>query len=186
MEIQEIRQSVKEQLLVNRYEHTLGVEETSTILANRYGADEKKAKISALLHDIAKNQTYNELREQLILAGESSYLEYSDLVWHAPVGALVARANYQIQDEDILNAIKYHSTGRPAMSLLEQIIFLADYIEPGRTQPNVNQIRELAVHSLEKAVAQTLANTVTYLSSKGEKDIHPDTLAAYEFYRHYL
>ena len=186
MEIKEIRQSVKEQLLVDRYRHTLGVEETSTILANRYGADEKKAKISALLHDIAKNQTYNEMREQLMLAGEASYLEYNSLVWHAPVGALVAKAKYQIEDEDILNAIKYHSTGRPAMSLLEKIVFLADYIEPGRTQPNVDQIRDLACQSLEKAVAQTLANTVAYLSSKGDNEIHPDTLAAYEFYRHYL
>ena len=186
MNLQELRESVKKTLPEKRYQHTLGVEETSTILANRYGVDEKKAKISALLHDIAKNQTYNEMREQLIQAGEVSYLEYSSLVWHAPVGALVAKEQYLIEDEMILNAIKYHTTGRPAMSTLEQLIFLADFIEPGRTQPNVEMIRNLATESLEKAVARVLSDTIAYLSSKGEGAIHPDTLAACEFYRHYL
>ena len=126
------------------------------------------------------------LKEKLESAKETDYLNYSPLVWHAPVGAIVAKETYQIKDSDILNAIKYHTTGKAAMTTLEKIVFLADYIEPNRTQPGVEEIRKLATKDLDVAVAQTLANTVAYLSSKGKGDIHPDTLAAYEYYRQYL
>lgn len=72
------------------------------------------------------------------------------------------------------------------MTTLEKIVFLADYIEPGRSQPGVERIRQLATEDLNVAVAQTLSDTVAYLGAKGNGDIHPDTLAAYEYYRQYL
>ena len=176
----------KQQLPSKRYNHTLGVVATSEQLAKRYNASVESAQIAALLHDIAKYLPNDLLKEKLESAKETDYLNYSPLVWHAPVGAIVAKETYQIKDSDILNAIKYHTTGKAAMTTLEKIVFLADYIEPNRTQPGVEEIRKLATKDLDVAVAQTLADTVAYLSSKGKGDIHPDTLAAYEYYRQYL
>ena len=129
------------------------------------------------------NSSLKELLEQ---ANETQYLTYSPLVWHAPAGAIVAKKDYQIEDLEILNAIKYHTTGKAAMTTLEKIVFLADYIEPGRSQPGVERIRQLATEDLNVAVAQTLSDMVAYLGVKGNGDIHPDTLAAYEYYRQYL
>ena len=104
---------------------------------------------------------------------------------HGKIAAHICKTKYGLSDE-LVDAIKYHTTGKAAMTTLEKIVFLADYIEPNRTQPGVEEIRELATKDLDVAVAQTLANTVAYLSSKGKGDIHPDTLAAYEYYRQYL
>ncbi len=184
--VETLKSQVKAQLPTKRYEHTLGVVATSIQLANRYQASVESAQIAALLHDIAKYVPNDRLKEMLEDAQETQYLNYSPLVWHAPAGAIVAQKDYQIEDSEILNAIKYHTTGKAAMTTLEKIVFLADYIEPNRSQPGVEAIRELAAHDLDVAVAQTLADTVAYLSGKGKGDIHPDTLAAYEYYRQYL
>ena len=186
MNLEALKSQVKDELPSQRYNHTLGVMMTSEQLAKRYNACIESAQIAALLHDIAKYLPNDLLKEKLELAQESEYLNYSPLVWHAPVGAIIAKETYHITDSDILNAIKYHTTGRAAMTLLEKIVFLADYIEPNRTQPGVEKIRELAMIDLNIAVAQTLANTVAYLKSKGNDDFHPDTLAAYDYYRQYL
>jgi predicted HD superfamily hydrolase involved in NAD metabolism len=181
-----LKSFVKQQLPERRYAHTIGVYETSTELANRFKVEVSKAQTAALLHDIAKYLPHEVLEEKLIQAHETDYLAYSSLVWHAPVGAIIAREECQITDEEVLNAIKYHTTGKAAMTNLEKVVFLADYIEPGRTQPGVETIREIAKNSLDHAVAQTLSDTVAYLSSKNQDAIHPDTLAAYEYYRNFL
>ncbi|MDE5978395.1 MAG: bis(5'-nucleosyl)-tetraphosphatase (symmetrical) YqeK [Turicibacter sp.] len=184
--LETLKLQVKEQLPIKRYNHTLGVMQISEQLARRYNASIESAQIAALLHDIAKNLPNELLKEKLEEANESEYLNYSPLVWHAPVGAIITKDTYRINDLEILNAIKYHTTGRPAMTLLEKIVFLADYIEPNRTQPGVEKIRELAINDLDRAIAQTLFDTVSYLSRKGDTEIHPDTVAAYEYYRQYL
>ncbi len=186
MKLKQLQEKVKNQLPPTRYEHTLGVVRTSEILAEKYHVLLESAQVAALLHDIAKYLPNNELKEKLIAANEMEYLNYSPLVWHAPVGAIVAQKSYGIIDQDVLNAIKYHTTGRPAMSTLEKIIFLADYIEPGRIQPGVDEIRNLSGQDLNRAVAKTLANTIAYLKQKSSADIHPDTLAAYDYYYDYL
>ena len=186
MRLEELKQQVKGQLPSKRYEHTLGVVSTSEKLAMQYQVSLESAQLAALLHDIAKYLSNDCLKEKLESANETDYLKYSPLVWHAPVGAIIAREEYHIENLDILNAIKYHTTGRPNMTTLEKIIFLADYIEPGRTQPGVDSIRELVQQDLNMAVAKTLADTVAYLSQKSKADIHPDTLAAYEYYYQYL
>ncbi len=186
MKLEQLQEQVKKQLPPTRYEHTLGVVRTSEILAQKYQVLLESAQVAALLHDIAKYLPNNELKEKLIVANEMEYLSYSPLVWHAPVGAIIAQKFYGIIDQEILNAIKYHTTGRPAMTILEKIIFLADYIEPSRTQPGVDEIRNLACQDLNKAVAKTLANTIAYLKQKSSADIHPDTMAAYEYYYDYL
>ena len=184
--MEQLKSFVKQQMPAKRYQHTLGVCESSVELAKRFNADVQKAQTAALLHDIAKYLSNEILEQKLIQAHETYYLAYSPLVWHAPVGAIVAKEACQIEDEEILNAIKYHTTGKAAMTDLEKIVFLADYIEPGRTQPGVEVIRDLATKNLDQAVAKTLSDTVAYLSSKNQGAIHPDTLAAYDYYRNFL
>ena len=186
IDLNTLKLKVKEQLPTKRYDHTLGVVTTSIELANRYQAPVESVQIAALLHDIAKYVPNDRLKELLEQANETQYLTYSPVVWHAPAGAIVAKKDYQIEDLEILNAIKYHTTGKAAMTTLEKIVFLADYIEPGRSQPGVERIRQLATEDLNVAVAQTLSDMVAYLGAKGNGDIHPDTLAAYEYYRQYL
>lgn len=182
----ELKALAKEKLDPKRYAHVLRVVSTSAELAERFGADEEAAKTAAYLHDIAKNLSDEELEHILQEAGEADYLLHSPSVWHAPAGAFLAKTLYNTADPEILAAIKYHTTGRPAMGLTEAIVFLADYIEPGRKQPGVEQIREMAKTSLERAVAKTLANTVAYLRSTAAGDIHPDTLEANEHYQRFL
>jgi predicted HD superfamily hydrolase involved in NAD metabolism len=104
-------------------------------------------------------------------------LEYNKELWHAPVGAEVARERFGITDEEILNAIRYHTSGRPGMSKLEKIIFLADYIEPGRRFPGVDEVRETARRDLERAVLMAMDNTIRFLLERGQK-VYPLTLLA--------
>ncbi|MCL1948479.1 MAG: bis(5'-nucleosyl)-tetraphosphatase (symmetrical) YqeK [Turicibacter sp.] len=175
----------KQMLKPKRYEHTLRVADESARLAKLYGADSQLAKTAGYLHDIAKNLTDEKLAAMLRDGGEAGYLGYSPYVWHAPAGALFSKEHCQVHNKDILDAIKYHCTGRAEMGLLESIVFLADYIEPNRKQPGVEEIRKVAETSLEAAIAKTLANTVAYLKAKGE-ELHPDTLKAYAHYHHFL
>ncbi|HAX73781.1 MAG TPA: phosphohydrolase [Firmicutes bacterium] len=186
MEIQQIKQKVAQAMPTKRFVHTEGVYETAIILAKRFGVDEKKAAVAALLHDVAKYLPHEEMKEMLINHHLSSYLDHNEAVWHAPVGSLVAVKEYGICDQDILNAIQYHTTGRMQMSDLEKVIYLADYIEPNRKQPGVDEIRELCEKSLDVAMATTLHRTINYLNTQTNPDIHPDTLDAYEDYKKYL
>lgn len=183
MNLVAMKRKVAGVLSKKRYEHTLATMDLSIKLAKHYGECDQKAAVAALLHDIAKEMADDQLKKKLIAAAEGDYLNYAPLTWHAPVGAILAKEQYQMADENILNAIKYHCTGRPRMSKLEQIIFLADYIEPGRAHSGVEAPRKWAFTNLELAVYHALANTIDYLSSRKEKNIHPDTLAALNFYQ---
>jgi len=172
----------KEKLEPKRYAHVLRVVKTSEELAKRFGADIETVKTAAYLHDIAKNLPDGQLQDILLAGGESSYLSYNPGVWHAPAGAILARTEYDIADADILAAIKNHTTGRANMSLVEEIVFLADYIEPARKQPGVSEIRKLAEASLPQAICRTLGNTISYLEASGQ-DIHPDIYEAHQYYK---
>ena len=177
-----MQEIIEEKLDPKRCQHTVRVAETAVLLAERFGADIGKVKTAAYFHDIAKNMADRELEEMLTGTPDASYLKFSPKVWHAPAGAILAQGQYQITDPDILAAIKNHCTGRPNMGLTEEIVFLADYMEPGRTQPGVDEVRKLAETSLKGAISKVLADTVAYLEKKAA-GIHPDTLAAYRFYR---
>ncbi|WEG14205.1 bis(5'-nucleosyl)-tetraphosphatase (symmetrical) YqeK [Pullulanibacillus sp. KACC 23026] len=175
-----IRQQVEQLLPEKRFNHTLRVAETAVALAEKYGESTEKTECAALLHDVAK--FFDKDRMEEIILKESNipddYLKYPISIWHAPVGAVYARDHFQITDQDILNAISYHTTGRPEMSLLEKIIFVADYIEPGRSFPGVEETREAAQEDLDRAVALALRNTVVFLASRAAR-IYPDTIHAY-------
>lgn len=169
---------VRKELPEKRYKHTLGVVDTAVMLANKYGAHVESAEMAAILHDVAKYWS-EETMTQLILEGDipDDLLNYHQSLWHAHVGAYYLKKNGFV-NQDIIKAIKYHTTGRAHMSLLEKIVFLADYIEPGRRFPGVDEVRLLAENDLDQAVMQSLINTMNLLLERG-KQIHPDTVNAY-------
>ncbi|MBU8787714.1 MULTISPECIES: bis(5'-nucleosyl)-tetraphosphatase (symmetrical) YqeK [Bacillus] len=170
---------VKEQLTEQRYTHTIGVMETAVMLAERFGADVKKAETAAIFHDYAKFRPKEEMK-QIILNDNKSLdvLDFHHELWHAPAGAVLVKTEVGIADEDILSAIRYHTSGRPGMTLLEKVIYVADYIEPGRCFPGVDEVRVLAEENLDLALIQALKNTITFLMTKNQA-VFPDTLATY-------
>jgi predicted HD superfamily hydrolase involved in NAD metabolism len=177
--IQRIDESLRVQIKKSRYRHTQGVLESATELAVRYGADQQKTAVAALLHDYAKDYS----REELLLLAARYQLDIDDLMKHAfqllhgIVAAAIARHEYQIDDPDILLAIENHTTGRRDMGIIEKIIYLSDFIEPGRHYPGVEELRALAKEDLDKAVFKALNNTMIYVLTTG-KLLHPKTLEA--------
>ena len=184
-ELQLIRHKLKKKLDPMRYEHTLGVSFTAAALAMRWGGDLRQAELAGVLHDCAKYCTEGELiakcREHGVPLSEEELK--SPAVIHGKYGRYLAETKFGISDGDILNAISYHTTGRPDMSLLEKIVFLADYIEPGRDRaPELPAVRQLAFEDLDACMRKVLSDTVRYLEKKGTH-IHRDTLEAEQYYR---
>ena len=170
---------VKDQLTEHRYNHTLGVMESAIALAKRYGADEKKAELAAIFHDYAKFRPKEEMKQHIIDQGMPvELLRYNSELWHAPVGAFLVHKEAGIEDEEILDAIRYHTSGRVGMTLLEKVIYLADYIEPGRHFPGVEEVREIAKTSLDHALIKSIQNTIFFLMKK-DQPIFPATFNTY-------
>jgi predicted HD superfamily hydrolase involved in NAD metabolism len=174
----ELRGIVKEQMPAKRWEHTLGVIETSLHLAKQYGANSDKAELAAIVHDYAKYWPVEALQEIIKKEGlPEELLHYDKQLWHAPVGAFVVQRDLNINDEEVLNAVRYHTSGRKDMTLLEKVVCLADYIEPGRDYPAVEKMRELAKVSIEKALIAGFDSTINFLIQKGKR-IFPLTIIA--------
>lgn len=170
---------VKEQLTERRYLHTIGVMETATRLAQKYGADEKKAEIAAIFHDYAKYRPKEEMEKIITQENMPADLLVANIeLWHAPVGAYLVEKETGINDAEILDAIRFHTTGRAGMTILEKVIFLADYIEPGRKFPGVNEVRQLAEENLDLALIKALQNTISFLLEKNQPIYH-DTIHTY-------
>ncbi|AQR77487.1 bis(5'-nucleosyl)-tetraphosphatase (symmetrical) YqeK [Paenibacillus larvae] len=172
----EIIEAVKEQMPERRWKHTLGVRDTAVILAGRFGEDKDKADLAAILHDVCKYWT---IQDQEAIIRENNLpqdlLHYDKQLLHSHAGAYVAEIRFGIKDEDILNAIRFHTSGREQMSKLEKIICLADYMEPGRDFPGVDKIRKLAETSLEEALIAGFDSTISFLIQQGKK-IYPLTV----------
>ncbi|MDZ5712292.1 bis(5'-nucleosyl)-tetraphosphatase (symmetrical) YqeK [Jeotgalibacillus haloalkalitolerans] len=179
MNLEQAKQIVKDILPEKRYIHTLGVIEAALSLAEKHGVSIEDAGIAAALHDMAKFHDKNEMRE-LIISRELDpvLLDFHHELWHAPVGAVFAREKLGITNEDILNAIRYHTTGRPNMSRLEKVIYLADYIEPGRSFTGVDNVRAVAHENLDEAMKIALKQSMQFLISKNQP-VFPDTLESY-------
>ncbi len=184
IDLRKIRKAMKKSLDAKRYEHTLGVEFTSAALAMRYDADIKNAQLAGLLHDCAKCLS-NEKRLSICEKHNISVTEVerrNPFLLHAKVGSFLAMEEYKVYTPDIINAILNHTTGRPGMSLLEKIVFVADYIEPGRKQaPNLKQIREMAFVDLDQALLMILRDTLEYLKNGGG-ECDSMTEKTYEYY----
>lgn len=187
-ELNEIRGRLKDELKKSRFEHTLGVEFTSASLAMRYGADIYKARIAGLLHDCAKNVSDDKQLDlckkyKLPISETEKKLPY---LLHAKLGAYMAKKEYEIKDEEILNAIEYHTTGRINMTLLEKIVFVADYIEPSRDKaPRLDEIRVEAFQDIDNATLMIFDDTISYILST-DGVIDSTTLDAYNYLRNEL
>ena len=181
-----IKKQLQEVLDEPRYEHTLGVAYTAMCLAMRYGADMRRAELAGLLHDCAKCIS----NSKKIKECERYHLEITSVerknpsLLHAKLGAVYARELYGVREEDVLSAVLWHTTGKPDMTLLEQIIFVADYMEPGRDRaPHLDEIRGLAFRDLDLATAMILEDTVNYVQEK-ENAMDEMTVRAWAYYAH--
>jgi len=184
-EIIELQKQMRDLLPKKRYVHTLGVSYTSSCLAMRYGADPVKAQIAGLLHDCAKYLTEKELLQEGKRLGLSMTKEErrSPQLLHGRVGAWYAKERYGIEEEEILSAICYHTTGKPNMSLLEQIVFVADYMEPGRKMIfGLEEIRKETFLDLDRTTFLVLSNTIAYLR-ECEMEIEPRSIEALDYYK---
>ena len=184
-DIRQIRKAMEKALDPKRYEHTLGVAYTAAALAMRYGEDINNAILAGMLHDCAKCLT----NEKRLIICEKYNIAINDAerknpyLLHAKVGSFLAMKKYGVTDKDVINAILNHTTGRPGMSLLEKIIWIADYIEPGRKQaPNLALIRKLAFEDLDQAFLTALRDTLEYLHA-GKMEVDNMTQRTYDFYR---
>jgi predicted HD superfamily hydrolase involved in NAD metabolism len=177
--IKMIKERVKARQPAGRYQHTLGVAKVACDLAKHYGESEEKAQIAALLHDYAKNLKEQELKNYILnhnLIVDQSLMETYQLL-HGVVGAHMAKVEFQIDDVEVLRAIKYHTTGRINMNPLEKIIYLSDFIEENRDYPGVEALRELAYQDLDQGLLQGFNNTIRFLV-KTDKVLHCNTVEA--------
>lgn len=177
--MERLKNKVKNKLGEYRYKHSLNVLETALILAKAYNIPKEKVELAALLHDYARELTLDEARELALEKGvfikDQSVLDM-DLI-HGELASYIAKDDFGIEDLDTLNAIRYHTTGREKMSLLEKIIYIADVIEPSRDFDKLNQIRKMAYIDLDKAVLMAMDTTIEYLIKRG-RIIHIDTIKA--------
>ena len=183
-DILKLEKKLKKELDVDRYRHTMGVMYTAAALAMCYGEDVNRAMTAGLLHDCAKcipNDKKLHMCEKYRI--EVSSIEKSaPSLLHSKLGACLARAEYGITDPEILSAIRWHTTGRPAMTQHKKIIFMADYIEPGRWKAvNLDRIRTLSFRDLDMAVYLTMRDTLAYLE-KGSGTVDETTRKAYAYY----
>lgn len=185
MNLQEIKNRLKEELKASRYEHTLGVADTAQTLAKKYNCDVFNARLAAFLHDCAKCMDETEqirLCQKYGVVLTTTELNNHSLI-HAKTGVVLAKEHYGVTDEDVLHAIAFHTTGCKDMSLLDKIIYVADYIEPGRDKaPRLEQLRKEAFENIDTALYHILEDTVSYLKESG-KPIDAATYETYEYYR---
>ncbi|MDN7240414.1 bis(5'-nucleosyl)-tetraphosphatase (symmetrical) YqeK [Planococcus sp. N028] len=175
-------QKVKERLPENRFNHVNGVLETATELARKFQVSEPKAQVAAILHDVAKFSDREWMKSVIVKENmDPMLLDYHSELWHAPVGAYVAAQEFGVQDEDILNAIRYHTTGRENMSDLEKIIYIADLVEPGRKFSGIEELRQLKDQGLDVMMEASIKHTIDFLKSKNQP-VYPDSLKCYEHF----
>lgn len=183
--IKNIKNILKNTLDKKHYEHTIGVAYTAVCLAMKYEYDMEKAEEAGLLHDCAKcisdDKKLKQCQKHNISISETE--KSSPYLLHAKLGAFFAMHKYGITDQEVINAILVHTTGAPEMTLLEKIIYVADYIEPNRKEaPNLFSIRRIAFEDLDMAVYMIMEDTLAYLKKK-QKNIDHMTGKAYEYYK---
>ena len=181
----EMRERLESKLTKKRFEHSLGVEYVSGCLAMVHGADIDKALTAGLLHDCAKCLSASDKISKCKKHG----LPISDVelanpeLLHAKLGAFYAREKYGVDDSVILSAIEFHTTAKPAMTLLEKIVFVADYIEPNRKPlPEIAEIRQEAFTDIDKSIVHILKNTLSYLESGDCGDTDEMSVKTYNYY----
>ena len=171
---------IKGKLNKDRFIHSMGVADTAVLLAKKFGGDREKAYIAGLLHDVMKNESEEEqlkmMKKDGIILSQAE--KNNPKLWHAMSGAAFIRHELGITDPDIVNAVRYHTTGRAGMSLLEKIIYTADFISPERNYPDVEVMRSLSFESLDKGDLYSLQFSLKRLS-ECKFVIHTDSVDFY-------
>lgn len=183
--IKTVRERVKNDLTPERFEHTLGVAYTAACMGMLYGENLLKCELAGLLHDCAKNLSVEEMINGCRNAGIPLNAKelLSPQIIHAVYGAYLTKEKYGIDDEDIINAVRYHTTGRPSMSILEKIIFISDFIEPLRTKAGcLKDARKLAFQDIDRCMHLILVDTFEYLNNAG-KHVEKNTVDAYNYFK---
>jgi predicted HD superfamily hydrolase involved in NAD metabolism len=172
----------RSKLSEGRFAHTLRVADTAADLARVHGLDEDRARLSALIHDAAREIGPGEFlrlaEEWDVPVGEPE--RQSPKLLHGPVAAELARRELGVEDEDILEAVRAHTTGKPGMGPLALALYVADKIEPAREYPSVERLRKLAREDLHMAAAESLRRAIAHNEERG-KDIHPSSREALEW-----
>lgn len=180
--INEYESLIKSRLSQYRYNHSMNVAESAVYLAEKYGADCEKAYVAGVLHDIMKEESL-EIQRQFI-ESDGYKMTGTELavpsVYHQMSGAAYCKKVLGIDDDEIIGAIRFHTTGKADMTLLEKVVYTADFISAERNYPDVDIMRRLADENLEKAMLHSLKYTIGGLSER-EIPIHPDTLNCYNF-----
>ena len=180
MDCKQIEKLLKEMLPETRLNHSLSVSKCAIKLSEIYKCDKEKAKIAGLVHDCAKYFTNEQIEDCVKKFNiELDPLEVNNrALSHSVIGSYVAREVFNINDEEILSAIKYHTTGKENMSLLEKIIYMADLVEEGRKFPKVEELRELTFGGkLDEALLLSFNNTIKFIIDNNQL-IHPRTVSA--------
>ena len=183
MKIDAIRDKLKIALTQKRFDHSLGVMQTAVELAKHYGADIKKTATAALLHDCAKNYAHSEMFELCERYGVEldEISKASPGLIHGFLGAKIAQKYYGIEDKEIYDAIYYHTVGKPDMSLITKIIYIADGIEPGRTYDGVERIRDIVYEDIDRALVLQIDYTIHSVINRGGL-IHTNTIDTRNLY----
>ncbi len=178
---QKARRLAKKRLSAKRYQHTLNVRRMAVKLAKRWGADPEKAALAALLHDTAKELPREEMLQILndnAIMAENAQNRPSP-VWHGICAAILAQTQWGVEDEEVLSAIRCHTTGKPGMSLLDEIVFLADMTSAERDYPEVDYLRKLEKKDIHQAMREALEMNLHWLEESG-RPVDEETRAALE------
>ena len=181
MKWKEAKDLVKGRLSEKRYQHTLNVKKMAVKLARRYGVNEEKAALAALLHDAAKEIPKEEMKA--LMAQYPQYAEGGESrpvpVWHGVCAAILARTEWGVTDEAVLSAIACHTAGKPGMTKLDKVVYLADMTSKERDWPGVNKLRKLEMKDLDAAMLAALKQTNDFVLSQS-KPLDPMSKAAYD------
>lgn len=174
--VRQLKNSLDKQ---SRFEHCLRVEQMAVQLAKLNHEDVEKAAVAGLIHDYAKERTAKEFKQVIIAKKmDPDLLNWGNFIWHGEVGAEIIKNELKIMDEEILNAIRRHTVGAVQMTTLDKIVYVADYIEPGRDFPGVNYAREVAFADLDDGVRYETQHTLQYLLENNQK-IYPAAILTY-------
>lgn len=179
-EPKEYEEIIRPLLTEKRFHHSLCVSQAAISLTEKYGGDRRKAEIAGILHDIMKDQPQDKQLKMMEQFGIilTNVEQAAPKLWHAVLGAAYIKNELHLDDAEILDAVRYHTTGRENMTLMDKIIFIADFISADRDYEGVEDLRKAAGQSLEEAMIAGITYTIKDLAS-GCKPIHPDTIAAY-------
>lgn len=182
-ELDYLRRYIRPLMTDYRYRHSLGVEKQAVKMARRFGADQRRAALAGILHDVCKDMPKGALLQNILESGIINGIDFkaSPQLIHSYAGALYLQSHMDIHDPEVIEAVRYHTTARAGMSLLETVVYLADLTSEDREYPDVGEMRRLCDTDLRKAMIHALTHTVKELTRK-QKPICPDTLGACKEY----